>query len=125
MKKNKKNAVLVRKQPSVKTVLRTVNGAAVSHPVNGMSHPPKNSVAIKALAVTILQYSAIKKSENFMAEYSVWYPAMSSDSASGKSNGNRFVSAKAATRKMKNAIVRLHTFHMLCDCCRTMELSVT
>ena len=30
-----------------------------------------------------------------MPEYSVWYPATSSDSASGKSNGGLFVSANA------------------------------
>ena len=41
----------------------------------------------------MLMYSARKKSANFMAEYSVWYPATSSVSASGRSNGRRFVSA--------------------------------
>ena len=44
----------------------------LSRAVNGTSHPPKNSVAIKALAVTIPPYSAMKKSENFIALYSVW-----------------------------------------------------
>jgi hypothetical protein len=43
-------------------------------------------------------YSAIKNIENFIAEYSVWYPVTSSDSASGRSNGRRFVSAKAEMR---------------------------
>ena len=38
-------------------------------------------------------YSARKKSANFIDEYSVWYPATSSVSASGMSNGRRFVSA--------------------------------
>ena len=33
---------------------------------------------------------------NFMPEYSVWYPATSSVSASGRSNGGRLVSASAA-----------------------------
>jgi len=39
---------------------------------------------------------------NFMAEYSVWYPVTSSDSASARSNGSRFVSAKAEITKRKN-----------------------
>ncbi len=82
----------------------------LSRAVNGTSQPPKKRVAIRALCVTIPAYSAMKKSENFIALYSVWYPAMSSDSASGKSNGRRFVSANADTMKMKNATVRLTTF---------------
>ena len=36
---------------------------------------------------------------------------MSSDSASGRSKGNRFVSAKADTKKMKNESVQPNTFH--------------
>jgi len=38
-----------------------------------------------------------------MPEYSVWNPAVSSDSASGRSKGARLVSATAHTRKMKKA----------------------
>ena len=49
-----------------------VCGARLSHSVNGMSQPPKNSVAISALAVTMFAYSAMKNSENFIALYSVW-----------------------------------------------------
>ena len=37
-----------------------------------------------------------------MPLYSVWKPAVSSDSASIRSNGVRFISAEAATRKTKN-----------------------
>ena len=43
-----------------------------SQSVNGMSHPPKNSVVIIAQTVTTLAYSAMKKKENFIALYSVW-----------------------------------------------------
>src|SRR5690242_19660989 len=125
MKVNRKNSTFVRKQPMVRMLLSRVNGAALSHPVNGMSHPPKKSVAMSALDVTMLAYSAMKKSENFMAEYSVWYPATSSDTASGRTNGTRLVSANAETMKMKNAIGRLTTFHMLCACCRTISLRIT
>src|SRR5450755_3740837 len=117
MKKNRKNNTFVRKAPSVRIVLRTVNGGRLSHCVNGMSQPPKNSEVINALAVTMFAYSAMKNSENFIAEYSVWYPAISSDSASGRSNGKRFVSANAAIRKMKNAIESRNTFHPIVDCC--------
>ena len=40
-----------------------------------------------ALAVTMFEYSAMKKSENFIALYSVWYPAMSSDSTASARKG--------------------------------------
>jgi hypothetical protein len=75
-----------------------------------MSHPPRNSVAISALAVIMFAYSAMKNIENFIALYSEWYPATSSDSASGKSNGSLFVSAKAEIMKKRNATVQLRTF---------------
>src|SRR5206468_4130454 len=35
------------------------HGGVLSHVVNGMSHPPKNSVVIRADAVTIFEYSAM------------------------------------------------------------------
>ena len=47
-----------------------VCGATLSHIVNGMSQPPKNSVAISALAVIMFAYSAMKNIENFIALYS-------------------------------------------------------
>src|SRR5579862_5527705 len=55
------------------------------------------------LTVTMLAYSAMKNEANFMELYSVWKPATSSFSASGKSNGTRLVSAKAEIRKRMNA----------------------
>ena len=55
------------------------------------------------LTVIMLAYSAMKNEANFMLLYSVWKPATSSFSASGRSNGTRLVSAKAAIRKMTNA----------------------
>src|SRR4051794_36271265 len=99
--------------------------ALLSQRVIGMSQPPKKSVVISALAVTMFAYSAMKNIENFIALYSEWYPAMSSDSASGRSNGRRFVSANAAIMKMKNATVRLRTFQVSNACWFTMRLSVT
>jgi hypothetical protein len=46
----------------------------------------------------MLMYSARKKNANFIPEYSVWNPATSSFSASGRSNGARFVSATPDTK---------------------------
>jgi len=37
-----------------------------------MSQPPKKSVTMSALAVTMFEYSAMKNIENFIALYSVW-----------------------------------------------------
>src|SRR6478672_3192592 len=50
---------------------------------------------------------------------------MSSDSASGRSNGRRFVSANAATMKMKNATVRLTTFQPPHACCSMILFKLT
>lgn len=45
-----------------------------------------------AETVTMLTYSASMNIANFSDEYSVWKPPTSSPSASGRSNGARFVS---------------------------------
>jgi hypothetical protein len=54
--------------------------------------PPRNSVVASADTVTMLMYSARKNIANFSEVYSVWKPPTSSLSASGRSNGARFVS---------------------------------
>src|ERR1700760_3853808 len=59
---------------------------------HGARQPPRKSVVATAERVTMLTYSARKKSANFSDEYSVWKPPTSSDSASGRSNGARLVS---------------------------------
>src|SRR3954468_21877543 len=125
MKTNTKKRIFTQIIAKVSSVLRKVCGGRLSHVVNGMSQPPKNSVDINALDVITFAYSAMKNIENFIALYSEWYPATSSDSASGRSNGTRFVSANAATRKMKKAIVQLITFQALEACCCTIWLSET
>ena len=56
-----------------------------------------------AEAVIMLTYSAIWMSANRIDEYSVWKPATSSVSASGRSNGVRFTSAVMATRNTRKA----------------------
>ncbi len=47
-----------------------------------------------------LEYSVIKKKEKYKPEYSIWYPATNSDSASGKSNGVLLVSAIVPIKNM-------------------------
>src|SRR5947209_17041375 len=52
--------------------------------------------------VAMAMYSPRKNSKNGVAEYSTAKPATSSDSASTRSNGGRFVSASAETRNTTN-----------------------
>src|SRR5437016_7791025 len=88
---------------------------------NGRIHPPSHNVTAIEETAIMAEYSARKKSDHRKPLYSVWNPAVSSDSASGKSNGARFVSATIATAKMKNAInpkgKNLKMNHTCCACC--------
>ena len=59
---------------------------------HGARQPPRNSVVASADTVAMLMYSARKNIAYFIDEYSVRKPATSSPSASGRSNGARFVS---------------------------------
>src|SRR5580700_4694610 len=76
----------------------------------GDSHPPKNIIVQRQETVIMLVYSAMKNIANLKLAYSVWNPATSSDSASGRSNGTRLVSATAATKKQKNPRICGQTF---------------
>ena len=67
----------------------------------GGNHPPKKRHTVKLDINKIEEYSAKKNKTKPTAEYSTLYPETSSDSASGKSKGTRFVSAKI---DMKNNI---------------------
>ena len=60
---------------------------------NGGNHPPKNKIAANTLISNMFAYSPKKNKANVIAEYSTLYPDTNSASASGKSNGCRFVSA--------------------------------
>src|SRR5438270_5968315 len=62
-------------------------------PKIGPCQPPRKSSVARHPTVIMFAYSAMKNMANFMALYSVWYPATSSVSASGRSKGMRFVSA--------------------------------
>ena len=81
---------------------------------------------MSAEAVTMWPNSEIMNAENFMAEYSVWYPVTSSDSASGISKGSRFVSANAEmTKRMKASDSGKANHIPSCCCCHTISVSVT
>src|SRR6266545_7194423 len=70
---------------------------------HGPFQPPRKSVtAIEQMVMTFAN-SPRKKSPNFMLEYSVWNPATSSASASGRSKGARLVSANAVIMKIAKA----------------------
>jgi hypothetical protein len=67
---------------------------------------PKNKIEVTADIKIILLYSAKKNKANPIAEYSTLYPETNSASASGKSKGCRFVSAKAHIKKRIKIIKR-------------------
>ena len=60
--------------------------------------PPRNRFVQSTETVIMLMYSAICSSAKRIDEYSVWKPATSSVSPSGRSNGMRATSAVAATK---------------------------
>ncbi len=66
------------------------------------NQPPKNKIVVMDDISIILLYSARKKRTKPTAEYSTLYPETSSASASGKSNGCLFVSAKAQIKNNTN-----------------------
>ncbi len=69
----------------------------------GDNHPPKKIMAAIKLTINIFAYSLKKNKAHLNPEYSVIHPATSSDSASGISNGVRFVSATTEIKYMKKA----------------------
>src|SRR5713226_9784912 len=77
----------------------------------GESQPPKNRIVARHETVTMLAYSPRKNIANLKLEYSVWKPATSSDSASGRSNGRRLVSAIAAMKKHRKPASCGRMFH--------------
>src|SRR3972149_5400379 len=68
----------------------------------GGFHPPKNMMTARTETDTIATYSASMKKANLMPLYSVWKPAASVPSSSGRSKGILFISATEAMRKIKN-----------------------
>src|ERR1700692_1567350 len=88
---------------------------------NGRSHPPSQSVTAMEDTAIMAEYSAKKNKDQRKPLYSVWKPAVNSDSASAKSKGARLVSATIATANIKNAISpsgkNLKMNHSPCACC--------
>jgi len=70
----------------------------------------------------ILPYSAKKNNANAIAEYSTLYPATSSASASGKSKGVRFVSARAIIKNNIQNGSNGNT-NQTCSCILTMSVN--
>src|ERR1700743_2779472 len=90
--KNRK-ASLSRNQITPGTM---VKGAMLS----GGSQPPRNSTLIRPHSMMTFIYSPRKNSRNGAEEYSTKKPATSSDSASSRSKGGRWVSARDETKKI-------------------------
>lgn len=75
------------------------------------SHPPKNNNTFSDDISIMFEYSPKKNNANPIDEYSTLYPLTSSASASGKSNGGRFVSAKLDIKNIINAGNNGNTYH--------------
>ena len=69
---------------------------------NGGSQPPRKRITHSTLIIIIFAYSPRKNNANPIDEYSTLYPATSSASASGRSNGARFVSARHEIKNNSN-----------------------
>lgn len=66
------------------------------------NQPPKNKITVNVLIKIIFEYSAKKNKAKLIEEYSTLQPDTNSASASGKSKGCLFVSAKAQIKKIIN-----------------------
>src|SRR5215475_14263858 len=100
----KKKAVLARNQKMPST------GMLSGQMLIGDSQPPRNRMLIMAQSMMTFMYSARKNSRNGPEEYSTKKPATSSLSASSRSKGGRWVSAKDETKKitsMGNRMVKM------------------
>ena len=89
---------------------------------SGMLYPPKNRMAVRVDISTIEQYSPRKKNTKIIPLCSVKKPATNSDSASGRSNGVRLVSARAEMKKIMK-IGRRGTMYQTA-CCASMMLMI-
>jgi len=82
----------------------------------GDNHPPKNKIAVIVDNHNIFEYSAKKNIANVIDEYSTLYPATISASASGRSNGARFVSASTEIKNIIKTGNNGIKNQELCDC---------
>src|SRR3954453_1488989 len=96
--------------------------AQIGPPIgHGACQPPRNKVVASAETVVMLMYSARKNIANLIDEYSVWKPATSSLSASGRSKGARLVSPTIDTRYMTNDGISGSAYQSF-DCAATISL---
>jgi hypothetical protein len=87
----------------MKDVLKaSTKGSNRNNQYTFINQPPIKIKTVKILIAIIEPYSAKKNSAKPILEYSTLKPETSSDSASGKSKGARFVSAKIETKNIKN-----------------------
>jgi len=92
IKKNKINDVL---KPKTK-------GSRIVNKLTGTNNqPPRNIMTVKILIKIIEPYSAKKNKAKPILAYSTLKPLTNSDSASGRSKGARFVSAKIEIKNIK------------------------
>ena len=89
----------------------------------GESHPPKKRITPNEHNNKIFAYSPNQNIAYIIPEYSVWYPATSSASASGKSKGGLLVSASAEIKKITNMGNNGITNHTFC-CARTISFKL-
>src|SRR3954469_8394596 len=120
MKQNRQKNTLPRNhsnghQPVLSTPLSIADSG------QGARQPPRNNVVASAETVATLMYSARKNMANLIDAYSVWKPATSSVSASGRSNGARFVSPTIDTRYMRNDGISGSAYQSF-DCAATISL---
>jgi len=89
---------------------------------NGGSHPPKKNKTMIVAIINILLYSPKKNMAKIIEEYSTLYPATNSASASGKSNGARFVSASIETKNITAHGKRGKTNQIVFSCAATISV---
>jgi hypothetical protein len=92
------------KKNKIKDVLNAkIKGSSKNnHQTFKDNQPPRKIKTVIRLIAIIEPYSARKNKAKPILEYSTLNPETSSDSASGRSKGARFVSAKIDTKNIKN-----------------------
>jgi len=89
----------MKKKTTIQTLNDIKNQPGIKKKKNG-NHPFKKNIVIKQHIIKMLEYSDRKNKTKVVAAYSTLKPETSSDSASGKSKGTLFVSAKAAIKNI-------------------------
>src|SRR4051812_456256 len=100
---------------------QTTPGTRVNGQIEiGGGQPPKNSTANSPESMITFIYSPRKNRRNGVEEYSTMKPATSSDSASRRSNGGRWVSASVETKNTIAIGNRMVNRNQPCACASTM-----